>query len=314
MPFNVLRGPILQAARSAQLKDWVTTSPLTRPVVDRFVAGTEASEAVTVALTLVADGLNVSIDFLGEDTRTRQDAERVGQEYLTLLRGLADAGLTAGGATEVSVKLSALGLGLPDGASLSEDLAARICSAARNGGTTVTVDAEGNDLTEPTLLTVSRLRADFPDVGAVLQAYLRRSLGDCRDLSGEGSRVRLCKGAYQEPMTVAYDTTREVDLNYVRCLKVLMQGKGYPMIATHDSRLVDIAGALAVQQERAAGSYEYQFLYGIRGGLQRQLTSLGEKVRVYLPYGTDWYAYLMRRMAERPANTALFLRALADQD
>lgn len=310
MIFSPLRKPLLEAARSPELKEWVQTSPLVRPLVDRFVAGTEVSDAVAAALTVVADGCHVSVDHLGEDTRTRADAAAVRDEYLRLLTALDAAGLTAGGSTEVSLKLSALGLAVPGAGGLAEDLAAEICAAAVQVGTTVTIDAESHAHTEQTLLTITRLRADFPDVGAVVQAYLRRTLSDCRDLAVAGSRVRLCKGAYEEPVSLAYDTTREVDRNFVRCLKVLMRGRGYPMVATHDPRLIDITGALAVQNQRAAGSYEYQFLHGIRTEEQRRLAELGERVRVYLPYGDDWYGYLVRRMAERPANTALVVRAL----
>lgn len=313
MSFSLLRRPLLQAARSPELKQWVQTSPMARPLVDRFVAGAEVSDAVATALTVVADARQVSVDFLGEDTRDRADAEAVRDEYVRLLTAMKDAGLTAGGSTEVSVKLSSLGLNVPGTGGLAEELAAQICQAARDADTTVTIDAESHPQTEQTLLTVSRLRADFPDAGAVVQAYLRRTLGDCRDLAVAGSRVRLCKGAYDEPVTVAFDTTREVDRNFVRCLKVLMRGPGYPMIATHDPRLIDIAGAMAVQTQRAAGSYEYQFLHGIRTGQQRLLSEFGERVRVYLPYGTDWYGYLMRRMAERPSNTALVVKSLVSE-
>ena len=310
MSFSPLRRPLLEASRSPELKAWVQNSALTRPLVDRFVAGAQVPDAVAAALTVVADGRNVTIDYLGEDTLNRADALAVRDEYLRLLTALTQAGLTTGGSTEVSVKLSALGQLVPGAGSLAEDLAAEICAAARAAGTTVTVDAESHSQTEQTLLTIARLRTDFPETGAVVQAYLRRTLGDCRDLAVAGSRVRLCKGAYDEPVSVAYDTTREVDRNFVRCLKVLMRGRGYPMVATHDPRLIDITGALAVQTQRAADSYEYQFLHGIRTEEQRRLAELGERVRVYLPYGDDWYGYLVRRMAERPANTAVLVRAL----
>jgi proline dehydrogenase len=148
-------------------------------------------------------------------------------------------------------------------------------------------------------------------VGAVLQAYLHRTEGDCRDLAVAGSRVRLCKGAYKEPESVAFQDSADVDKSYVRCLKVLMAGGGYPMVASHDPRLVEIAGALAARHHRAADTFEYQMLYGIRPEEQKRLADRGEQMRVYIPYGQEWYGYLMRRMAERPANTVFFLRALA---
>jgi proline dehydrogenase len=148
-------------------------------------------------------------------------------------------------------------------------------------------------------------------VGAVIQSYLRRSEADCRDLAHEGSRVRLCKGAYKEPESVAYQSSEDVDTAYVRCLKILMAGQGYPMVASHDPRLLEIAGALAAHNGREPQSYEYQMLYGIRPEEQKRIADRGNQMRVYIPYGEEWYGYLMRRMAERPANTMFFLRGLA---
>jgi proline dehydrogenase len=214
----------------------------------------------------------------------------------------------------VSVKLSAVGQALPgDGEKIALEHARTICHAARNAGTTVTLDMEDHTTTDSTLAILRELRTDFPWVGAVLQSYLRRTEADCRDLSNAGSRVRLCKGAYAEPESVAFAEPHEVDRSYVRCLKVLMAGQGYPMVATHDPRLVEIAGVLALRNEREPGAYEYQMLYGVRPDEQRRLAATGEKVRVYVPYGTEWYAYLMRRLAERPANMAFFLRSLVSK-
>ncbi len=159
----------------------------------------------------------------------------------------------------------------------------------------------------------TELRRDFPDVACVLQAYLRRTEGDCRDLAVAGSRVRLCKGAYAEPESVAYQIADEVDRSYVRCLNILFAGAGYPMWATHDPRLIEIALARATAYGRAPGEYEFQMLYGIRPNEQRRLALAGHDVRVYLPYGRQWYGYLMRRLAERPANLMFFLRSLASK-
>jgi proline dehydrogenase len=172
---------------------------------------------------------------------------------------------------------------------------------------------EDHTTTDATLAAVVALRADFPDVGAVLQASLRRTEADCRDLATAGSRVRLCKGAYREPASVAFQDSADVDLSYVRCLRLLLRGGGYPMVATHDPRLVAIAAAMAVQAGRVRGEYEYQMLFGVRPEEQRRLAARGEKIRVYLPYGTQWYPYLMRRLAERPANVAFFVRALSSK-
>jgi proline dehydrogenase len=172
---------------------------------------------------------------------------------------------------------------------------------------------EDHTTTDSTLGILRELRADFPGTGAVLQAYLRRTESDCADLSYEGSRVRLCKGAYNEPESVAHQDKGDVDRAYVRCLKVLMQGEGYPMLATHDPRLIEIGGALAVRNDRAPGSYEFQMLYGVRPEEQLRLAAQGERMRVYLPYGDQWYGYLVRRLAERPANLTLLVRTLTSK-
>src|SRR5690606_33984888 len=212
----------------------------------------------------------------------------------------------------VSLKLSALGQALgADGEQIALDNARAICRAAAEVGTTVTLDMEDHTTTDSTLSILRELRRDWPWVGAVLQSYLYRTEQDCRDLAHEGSRVRLCKGTYREPESVAYQDKAEVDKAYVRCLKILLAGDGYPMIATHDPRLVEIAGVLAARYGREPGSYEYQMLLGIRPEEQRRLAARGERIRVYVPYGEEWYGYLMRRMAERPANLRFFLRSLA---
>jgi proline dehydrogenase len=305
----VLRRVLLSASGSPRLRRIVETAPLSKRVVARYVAGTSSVDAVRVAAQLFADGLTVSVDHLGEDTLDRAQAEAMRDAYTLLLKQLADAGLTAG--TEVSVKLSAVGQALPgDGEKIAFDNAYQICEAAKAAGTIVTLDMEDHTTTDSTLSILALLRKDFPSVGAVLQAYLRRTEADCRDLAGEGSRVRLCKGAYSEPEAVAYQNAREVDRSYVRCLRILMDAPGYPMVATHDPRLIEIAGVLAAQARRVPGSYEYQMLYGVRPDEQRRLARLGETVRVYVPYGDEWYGYLMRRLAERPANLAFFLRSL----
>jgi proline dehydrogenase len=197
-----------------------------------------------------------------------------------------------------------------DGPKIALENARTVCHAARNAGTMVTLDMEDHTTTDVTLETLQELRKDFPETGGVLQAYLYRTEADCRELAYEGSRVRLCKGAYNQPESVAYQDKADVDKSYVRCMKVLMAGHGYPMIASHDPRMVDIAAALATRNGRIQGSYEFQMLYGIRPNEQRRLAETGEKVRVYIPYGLEWYGYLMRRLAERPSNLTFFLRSL----
>ena len=304
---NPLRFALLTASRNGAVRKVVEHAPVSRNVVRRFVAGNAVDDAVRVAGQLVASGLAVSLDHLGEDTTEVGHAESTTSAYVTLLQHLAEGGLTP--ASEVSVKLSAVGQALDE--SMALDNARAICDAAAAANTTVTLDMEDHTTTDSTLAILRELRDDFPWVGAVLQAYLRRTEADCRDLATSGSRVRLCKGAYREPESVAFQGKRDVDKSYVRCLKALMQGEGYPMVATHDPRLVDLASKLVAQSGRAQGSYEFQMLYGIRPNEQHRLASNGETVRVYVPYGDEWYGYLMRRLAERPANVTFFLRSLA---
>jgi proline dehydrogenase len=299
-------------ARSDQLKHLASTMPVSSGIVARFVAGESVEDAVSVTRSLVADGRLVSLDHLGEDTADREQADRIVSAYLLVLKRLSDCGLTP--SAEVSVKLSAVGQALgTDGDRMALDNARRICQAAANVGTTVTLDMEDHTTTDSTLAILRELRQDFPDTGAVVQAYLYRTEGDCRDLARAGSRVRLCKGAYKEPETVAYQDRRQVDLSYVRCLKVLMAGEGYPMVATHDPTLISIAGALASRNNREKGSYEYQMLFGIRPDEQKRLAASGERMRVYTPYGDEWYGYLVRRLAERPANLGFFVRSLVSK-
>jgi proline dehydrogenase len=310
----VLRQALLALSDSRQARDLIMATPLTRDVVARFVAGETADDALTVTEGLISDGRLVTIDFLGEDTTDPEQAAAVTDEYVRLLGRLSDAGLAAGGRAEVSVKPTAVGLGLAEhGKKRALENIARIATAGRNAGTTVTLDMEDHSRIEPTLKLVDELRADFPDLGCVIQSYLRRSPSDCVALASRGSRVRLCKGAYQAPSSVAWRSRAEVDRSYARCMRILLEGDGYPMLATHDPRLIRIAGTKAGVVGRDADSFEYQMLYGIRPVEQVRLAAAGAQVRVYLPYGSDWYGYLVRRLAERPANLAFFLRALSSR-
>jgi proline dehydrogenase len=302
-----LRSLILAAAGNDVIRRLVATAPVSRDVVRRFVAGETTADAIDVTRTLVGQGLAVTLDYLGEDTTDRRLAEQTVQAYLELLDGLGDLAERA----EVSVKLSAVGQLLDERFALEN--AARICAAADAAGTTVTLDMEDHTTTDSTLRVLAELRGSYPWVGAVLQAYLHRTEADCARLAGEGSRVRLCKGAYAEPPEVAFPDPHEVDLSYVRCAGTLLAGDGFPMFATHDPRLVEIVGARAEALDRKPGSFEFQMLYGIRPDEQQRLAGLGHTVRVYVPYGVQWYGYLMRRLAERPANTAFFLRALVSR-
>ena len=304
----MLRRALLGVSRSRKIKNLVTTAPITAGVVERFIAGETSDEVVAVTRRLVGVGLLVSIDHLGEDTTDPAHADAVVVAYLDLLTKLRESGLSA--SAEVSIKLSALGQHLRDGPQLALENAELICRAARMADTAVTLDMEDHTTTGSTLEILHTLRKEYPDTGAVLQAYLYRTEDDCRDLAVAGSRVRLCKGAYAEPETVAFQYRQEIDRSYVRCMKILMAGKGFPMLATHDPTLIDIGLKLAADHGRAPRDFEFQMLYGIRPTEQQRLARLGHPVRVYVPYGTDWYGYLVRRLAERPSNLRFFARSL----
>jgi len=301
---------LLWASRRPQIKRAITAAPVTRGVVRRFVAGETIDDALRVAHALIAGGLLVSLDHLGEDTRDAASASAAVDAYRSLAERLAGDGLAA--RAEMSVKLSAVGQALDEEMAL--DNARLIREAARSAGTTVTIDMEDHTTTDSTLRLVGRLREDFPSTGAVLQASLRRSQEDCRALGIPGSRVRLCKGAYQEPPSLAWQRRDDIRAAYLRCLRILIAGGALPMAATHDPKLIEATGRLVRAMRDPGFPHEYQLLHGIRPDEQRRLARAGETVRVYVPFGVQWYGYLMRRMAERPANTALFLRALMSRN
>jgi proline dehydrogenase len=308
----VLRRMLMAASASDRIHRMLVSAPYSRDVVARYVAGDDALAAVETTRRLQAAGLLVTLDYLGEDTTDSDQAAAVATEYVELLARLGASGLARGGHAEVSVKPTAVGLHLPEhGEKTAAANIARICAAARDAGTTDTVDMEDHTHVDATLRLVRDLRDEFPGLGCVIQSQLRRSAADCAALAYAGSRVRLCKGAYNAPEEMAFTTRADVDRSYVRCLRALMAGAGYPMLATHDPRLIEITTALAEGAGRPAGGFEYQMLYGIRQAEQRRLAGTGAAVRIYVPYGVDWYGYLVRRLAERPANLAFFLRSLA---
>jgi proline dehydrogenase len=304
----MLRRALLRVSRSEKIKNLMTTAPVIAGVVERFIAGETSDHVVTVSRRLVSAGLLVSIDYLGEETTDRSDIDAAVIAYLNLLTKLRESGLSS--SAEVSIKLTSLGQHLRDGPQLALENAELICRAARMADAAVTLDMEDHSTTDSTLEILHRLRKEYPDTGAVLQAYLYRTEDDCRDLAVAGSRVRLCKGAYAEPESVAFQDRQEIDKSYVRCMKILMAGGGFPMLATHDPTLIDIGLKLASEYGRGPGDFEVQMLYGIRPTEQQRLARLGHAVRVYVPYGTDWYGYLIRRLAGRPANLRFFARSL----
>jgi proline dehydrogenase len=314
---KTLRPAILAAGRSDGLRRTAERLPVTSKVVHRFVPGATLDRVLNSVAALRDSGRLVSIDYLGEDVTDIDGANATMRAYLQLLTALrrrADASHDGVRPLEVSCKLSALGQALErDGEKIAFANAHTICERAEQIGVWVTVDAEDHTTTDSTLSIAADLQTDFPWLGVVLQAYLRRTLGDCAQFSRSGIRVRLCKGAYDEPASVAYRDAAAVTDSYLRCLRVLMAGSGYPMAASHDPVVIDAVPALASESGRGAGDFEYQMLYGIRANEQSRLVAAGNRVRVYVPFGTQWYGYFMRRLAERPANLTFFMRALAER-
>ena len=304
----MLRSAMLAVSRHNAVKRAVVGFGPTSRVVDRFVAGEALDDCVAAVRRLVGAGLLATVDHLGEDTTTEALASATTESYLELLRRLDAEGLSP--ACEVSVKMTALGLELPGGLEIAADNAGRICAAARSAGTTVTVDAEDHTVTDAVLDITDALRETYPETGTVLQAYLHRTPADCRRYARDGVRIRLCKGAYDEPASVAHRSRQAVDAAYLECLRILIKGGGYPMVATHDPLMIEQALAYADVAGRAPDTFELQMLYGIRTDEQARLAALGHRMRVYVPYGIDWYGYFTRRLAERPANLLFFGRAL----
>jgi proline dehydrogenase len=314
---RVARPAILAASRSHGLRRTAERLPVTRATVRRFVPGDTVDDVLNSVAALRDSGRMVSVNYLGEDVTDTDTASATVNAYLSLLAGLGrrpDASRFGVRPLEVSLKLSALGQGLPrDGEKIATENAHAICAAAQRAGVWVTVDAEDHTTTDSTLGIVRELRVDFDWLGTVLQAYLRRTYGDCEEFAACGGRIRLCKGAYDEPAAVAYRDPDDVTDSYLRCLKVLMAGNGYPMVGSHDPVVITAAGDMAREASRRPNEFEYQMLYGVRDPEQRRLAEVGDAVRVYVPFGTQWYGYFVRRLAERPANLTFLLRALAER-
>ncbi len=300
---------LLGVAGRPAVRSVVTRSSASRSVVSRFVAGEDVDGALAAVGPLAAEGLRVTLDVLGEDITQESQAEQTVAAYRSLVDRLAATGLAGG--NEVSVKLSALGQSLgADGPARATERAHALAQHATAAGVDVTLDMEDSSTVDATLETLRTLRGDVPRVGCVLQSMLLRTPADARDLAVPGSRVRLVKGAYAEPASVAHAAKADVDDAYATCLRILVEGGAYPMVATHDLRMVRLAEDLFVQHGRTPADGEFQMLYGIRTTEQRRLAAAGHTVRVYVPFGTDWYGYFSRRLAERPANLAFFARSL----
>lgn len=298
------REAVLGVAQQPRVQRFVVEHALVRPLRERFVAGETLAQALAVAHTLAAAGFRLSLDHLGEAVTSAGAAERAVADYLQVVEAIARERLPSG----ISIKLTQLGLA-QDRAACQARLE-RLLAAAREAGVFVRVDMEGSAYTQATLDLVRAVWPRYRNVGVVLQAYLYRTARDLRAMLAEGISVRLCKGAYAEPPSVAYPTKAAVDANYARLLRPLLAAEPYAAIATHDEALIARAQALAAQLQRPRDRFEFQLLYGVRRDLQRRLLEQGYRVRVYLPYGAEWYPYLTRRLAERPANLFFLLRAL----
>ncbi|ELS56752.1 hypothetical protein STVIR_2323 [Streptomyces viridochromogenes Tue57] len=302
---------ILAASRSDRMRRLISAAPVTKQVVDRFIPGETVDEIVPIIQDLTAKGLELTMDVVGEDITRPEQAEAARDAYLRLIDRIKD--LELGDRVEMSVKLSMFGQALEDGHELALKNVRPVVEAAAAIGTTVTLDAEDHTTLDSMFAIHEELRKDFPQTGCVIQAYLFRTEADARRLAANGSRVRLVKGAYKEPAEVAHQQRHEIDKAYVRILKVLMEGEGYPMIGSHDPRLIAITQELARRAGRKHDEYEFQMLYGIRSDEHLRLAAEGHRMRVYTAYGTDWYGYFMRRLAEKPANLRFFLRSMVSK-
>ncbi|MBX7469616.1 proline dehydrogenase family protein [Streptomyces sp. NPDC058961] len=302
-------GPvILAASRSDKMRKLVSAAPVTKPVVNRFIPGESVDQVVRIVEEMVGKGLELTLDVVGEDITTPEQAAHARDAYLELIERLGELG--HGTKAEMSVKLSMFGQSLEGGHELALANVRPVVEAAAAIGTTVTLDAEDHTTLDSMFAIHEELRKDFPQTGCVIQAYLFRTEDDARRLAAAGSRVRLVKGAYKEPAEVAYLDKSEIDKSYVRILKILMEGEGYPMIGSHDPRLIAIGQELARRAGRKLDEYEFQMLYGIRSEEHLRLAAEGHRMRVYTAYGTDWYGYFMRRLAEKPANLLFFVRSM----
>ena len=296
----MLRSALLYLSNQQQLFRFVSKNRLAKRFARRFIAGETLEETMPSVAELNSRAMTASLDLLGESVTNEREARAAGAEYIRMLHRIAECGLDA----NVSVKLTAMGL------DISEDLCVavmhEILDCARHHQSFVRIDMEGSEYTERTLrLFEDRLYPPYSQhVGIVLQSYLYRTMADVERAIELRARVRLCKGAYQEPETVAYPDKREVDANFVRCMHRLMLDGNYPGLATHDEAMITEAKRFAKAERIPPDRYEFQMLFGVRRDLQQELVRDGYRLRIYVPFGTQWYPYLMRRLAERPANLA----------
>ena len=300
----VLRSGFLYLSNQGWLRRWMETSSTSQKVTSRFVAGLFLEDGLRVCVLLQAQGVLSSLDHLGENVHELAEADAARRSYLAALERIATAGLP----TTVSMKLTALGLDLSE--ETARQNAAALVGKARDIGTRIEMDMESTRYTDRTLLILREMHAEGGPVRAVIQAYLHRSADDIDQLCRDGIPVRLCKGAYKEPPDIAYANKRDVDLNYVRLMKKLLDDGTYPAIASHDEAILDEAMRYVREKKYSKDRFEFQMLYGIRRALQARIVKEGFRLRVYVPYGAAWYPYFMRRLAERPANALFLIRNL----
>ena len=298
------RSVLLHVAERPSIRRFMLRSRAARAVARRFVAGETVADGLAAAAAVNAQGMAVSLDHLGENVHTGAEAAGARDVYFRLLHEIDVRGLDA----NVSVKLTQLGLDVSE-ERCRQHLAA-VVERAASLHTFVRVDMEGSAYTGRTLAAVRELHSRLPNVGAVIQSYLYRSERDVEQLLAEQIRIRLCKGAYQEPPEVAYPKKADVDANFVRLMRMLLKSGIYHGMATHDERMIRATVDFATAERIARDAFEFQMLYGIRRDLQRRLRQNGYRVRVYIPFGSQWFPYLTRRLAERPANLLFFVRNL----
>jgi proline dehydrogenase len=298
----MLRSILLKLSESQAVKHWVTSNSATRRMARRFVAGETLDEAIAAARRCNELGMMVSLDYLGENVSTTADAQRARDAYLEIFERIAKEKLHA----NVSCKLTQMGLDLSP--EFCEGLVLSVVERAAGYDNFLRVDMEGSLYTQRTIELVKRIRMRSAAVGTVIQSYLYRSEADVRDLLAYGCRIRLCKGAYKESADVAFEKKADVDGNYVRLMQMLLPSGVYHGIATHDPHMIAETIRWAAAQQLSKDAFEFQMLYGIRTDLQRRLVQDGYRLRVYIPYGSDWFPYFMRRLAERPANLGFLLK------
>ena len=300
----MIRALLLKLSSSKPLARWVTSTGVTRRMARRFVAGEELDLAVTAARACNQAGMMVSLDYLGENVASEDDARRARDAYVGIFDRIAQEKLDA----NVSLKLTQLGLDLGD--DFCQGLVESIIERAAGYGNFVRIDMEGSAYTQRTIDLTKRVRTKSEAVGVVVQSYLYRSEPDVRDLLAIGCRIRLCKGAYKEPAEIAFPAKADVDANFIKLMQLLLLSGNYQAIATHDPRMIAATIDFANQRGISKDKFEFQMLYGIRTDLQQKLVRDGYRMRIYIPYGRDWFPYFMRRLAERPANLLFFVRNL----